>query len=186
MSVQTTNKTVTVNEFYRLAEMGVYSHTDRVELIEGEIVEMSPIGSNHAGCVDYLNGILSRHLGSKAIIRGQNPIRFDSLSEPLPDIVVLKYREDYYRSKHPEAKDALLIIEVADSSLDHDRNRKVPLYAQNGIEEVWIVNLLAREIEVYRHPEGERYKEIKQYHAGQTISPMAFPEVCLSVEEIIG
>jgi Uma2 family endonuclease len=141
MSVQVARRYFNVNEFYRMAAAGVLSEDDRVELIEGEILEMSSIGSRHAACVGRLTELFGQQVGGKAIIRAQSPIRLDDYSEPLPDITLLKRRADFYAENHPTQADVLLIVEVADTSVDYDRNIKLPIYAQANIPEVWLVNL---------------------------------------------
>src|ERR671938_544657 len=141
MSVQVAKRCFSVDEYYRMGEAGILTEDDRVELIEGEIIEMSPIGSRHAACVNRLNTLLGRHLRQTAIVSVQNPIRLDAYSEPEPDVALLRPRADYYESGHPTPADALLIVEVADTSADYDRIIKLPLYAKAGIPEAWLVDL---------------------------------------------
>jgi len=120
------------------------------------------------------------------IIRGQNPIRLSHQSEPLPDLIVLKYREDYYRKNHPTADDVYLLVEVADSSIDFDRRKKIPLYAKHNIPEYWIINLTSHCIEVYRRPAGGQYNDIHYFSAGQSLAPQTFPDLRFSVSHILG
>src|SRR3982751_4315477 len=129
MSVQIQKHYFNVDEFYLMARGGVFSEDARVELIEGEVIEMSPIGSRHAGCVDRLNALLNRS-GQNVIVRVQSPIRIDDFSEPEPDIALLKPRADFYSNSHPTPADVLLIIEVAETSVEYDRGVKLPLYAR--------------------------------------------------------
>jgi Uma2 family endonuclease len=129
MSVQLRKRYFNVDDYYRMAEAGLFSEGERVELIEGEVVEMSPIGSRHAGCVMRSSTVLNRRFGHLAIVSVQNPIRLDDFSEPQPDLALLKPRKDFYSTSHPTAADVLVVIEVADTSADYDRNVKLPLYA---------------------------------------------------------
>lgn len=148
-----------VDEYYAMAQAGILGEDDRVELIAGEVVVMSPIGSRHAGCVKALAGLLFRAAGRKAVISVQDPLRLGGSAEPQPDLAVLAWRADSYRSRHPEPKDTHLVVEVADSSLDFDREVKLPLYASHGIPEVWVVDLRAGIIEVHRSPGPDGFAE---------------------------
>ena len=145
---------ISVEAFHRMGETGILGPADRVELIDGEIIERSPIGALHAAIVD----LLARHFGRSAqasvFIRCQNPLRLDGLSEPEPDIAILKPRADFYTTGHPGPADVLLVIEVADSSLAYDLGVKVPLYARHGIPEVWVIDATTRQTRVFREPVG--------------------------------
>lgn len=132
MAVQVQRRLFTVSEYYRMAEAGILGEDDRVELLEGEIVQMAPIGSNHRGTVDFLANSLVSRLGARAIVRTQNPIRLDDFSEPQPDVALLHPRADFYRRSHPTPADVLLLVEVADSSVAFDRQVKLPLYCPSG------------------------------------------------------
>ncbi len=170
MSHQIAKRWFSVDEYYRMAEAGILREDDRVELIEGEIVEMSPIGSRHAGCVKTLNALLGRHLGQTVVVSVQDPIYLDEFSVPQPDIALLRPREDFYTKGHPIPSDVLLVIEVADSSVEFDRNKKLPLYAQANIPEVWIINLPQETIEIYMQPVGGTYREIRLVKRGETVA----------------
>jgi Uma2 family endonuclease len=137
---------------------GIFSADERVELIAGEIIQMSPIGKRHAACVNVLAELLREQLQRSVIISVQNPIRLDDYSEPQPDIAVLKRREDFYRSALPQPADVLFVIEVCDTTLEYDRQIKLPLYARAGIPEVWLVNLADEQIETYAQPAGDAYQ----------------------------
>jgi len=165
MAVQVERQRFTVEDYYKMAEAGILKPEDRVELINGEIIKMSLIKSQHAGHVTRLNTVLSKILGDLAIISVQNPIRIDNFSEPEPDIALLKLASHFYIESHPEPKDVFLLIEVADSTLRYDQKVKLALYARAGIPEVWIVNLQAHCVEVYRQPESGSYQ------SKQIISP---------------
>lgn len=186
MSVQIAKHWFTVAEYDRMGEAGILTEDDRVELVEGEIIEMSPIGERHAACVDRLAELFSEQLQRRVIVRVQNPIQLGSFSEPQPDIALLKRRDDFYRRAHPTADDVLLVVEVADTTIEYDRQIKVPLYARAGIAEVWIVNLVDEQIEIYAQPVSDAYQNKREARRGETInSPSAF-DVTLSVEDILG
>ena len=184
MSVETSRRRFTTEEYHQMAAAGIFSEDDRVELLQGEIVEMSPIGSRHAACVNRLNQIFSARLGQQAIVSVQNPIRLSDYSEPEPDLALLHGRGDFYADALPQAGDVWLVVEVAQSSTEVDREVKVPLYARSGISEVWLVDLEEERVEVYRHPGVEGYAEVQEVGRGQSLSPEAFPQVRLEVEEI--
>ena len=156
----------TVDHYHRLAEMGILGEDDRVELIDGEIVTMTPIGPRHASCVRRLVAMLSPLVGSSAIVDVQNPLRLGEHGEPQPDVVLLKPRPDYYRQSHPGPGDVLLVVEVADTSAEHDRVVKVPAYARAGIAEFWLIDLSGGLVEVYRRPAGGEYAEHVALGAG--------------------
>lgn len=167
-----------------MADAGILGVDDRVELIEGEVVEMNPIGSHHASSVDRLNRSFSKQTADRAIIRVQNPVRLSDLSEPQPDLALLKPRDDFYASSHPTAADVLLLVEVADSSLAFDSGVKLALYAAAGIPEVWIINLSAALVESHRSPQSGRFSEHDSHVKGDQISPAALPDLSLDVAEI--
>ena len=169
-----------------MARAGVFAEDDRVELLDGEIVEMTPIGPEHSGCVGVLTGLLARRLGDRAFVWVHNPVHLPDRSEPEPDVVLLRPRPDGYRTAHPLPADILLIIEVADTSLESDRGVKLPLYAQAGIPEVWLVNLPGEVIEVCREPGAGRYGSRHFARRGETVSCLAFPEMALAVDAILG
>lgn len=169
-----------------MGQAGILSEDDRVELIEGEIVVMTPIGSPHAGKVIRLNGLFVPRLGGRAMVNVQNPIILAAHSEPQPDLALLRPRPDWYERSHPRPEDILLLIEIADTSLDYDRTVKVPLYAGAGIPEVWIVDLTAECIEVYQEPSQGRYRRVQRFTRGQSLAPQAFPDLLLSVDELFG
>jgi len=147
---------ISVDAFHRMGETGILGPRDRVELIDGEIIDMSPIGVLHAAIVARLSSYFSQRLGAMAVVWCQNPLRLDDVSEPEPDIAILRPRADFYTTAHPTAADALLVIEVADTSLAYDLGTKVPLYARHGIPEVWVVDAATRRIRAFRHPVGGR------------------------------
>jgi Uma2 family endonuclease len=186
MSVPVLRRRFTVDEYYRMAEAGILHEDDRVELIEGEIVEMAPIGSRHAACIKRLIGLFSRQVGQDvATLDVQDPIHLGEHSEPQPDITLLRPRSDSYAVAHPVPEDILLLIEVADTSGEYDRGIKVPLYAQAGIREYWIVGLADEIVEVYRDPSPEGYRQIRQLRHGERITPEGFPDVEIAIDDVL-
>ena len=179
MPVQASRRLFTVHEYYRMAEAGIFGEDDRVELLSGEIVEMTPIGSRHAAAVSRLIHVFTARLSGTAILRVQDPLRLDNYSEPQPDLAIVRLRQDFYRDAHPDAADVLLLIDVADTSGDIDRTVKIPLYARSGIAEVWVVDLNAGHVEVYRGPEGDRYVQHDTVGRGSSLRPSALPETKL-------
>lgn len=186
MSVTGARRRFTVKEYHRMALVGILREDDRIELLEGEVIEMSPIGSRHAACVDRLTEVFSERLRRRATIRVQNPIRLGEDSEPQPDLALVQPRPDFYASFHPEPQDVFLLIEVADTSEEHDREVKIPLYARWGIPEVWLVDLAGDAIEVYRGPGPDGYREVYRVRRGESLSIQAFPDIVLAVEEVLG
>ena len=175
---------ITVADYYKMAEAGILSPDDRLELIEGQIIEMPPIGSEHGGRVNKLNRLLVTVLGSRAILSVQNAVRLSDILEPVPDFAVLRPRQDDYTASHPTAPDVLLLIEVADSSLKYDRGVKARLYARHGVPEFWIVDVRARRVSIYRTPEGDSYKSITQLAGLETLTIEALPGIELNTNDI--
>ena len=175
----------TVEEYYAMAEAGILTEDDRVELIDGVIVEMSPVGSRHIGCVNLYTRWLSQLVGDRAILQVQGSIHLDDDTEPQPDLALLRDRPDFYSSSHAEPSDVLLLIEVADSSVGYDRHEKLPRYARAGIPEVWLTVLPERIIEAHTEPSGGRYTRNRIYVPGDTISPGALPDIELAVSDIL-
>jgi Uma2 family endonuclease len=186
MAVQVLRRRFSVEEYYLMAKAGILNEDDRVELIDGEIVEMAPIGSPHAGYVDRLNRLFTLRLGERGIVRVQNPVRLSEHSEPLPDLALLRPRDDFYATAHPGPADVLLLIEVADTSVDYDREVKARLYARAGITEYWLVDLPEQRIEVYRDPAAGEYRQVRLVRRGERLVPEAFPSLELSSSDILG
>lgn len=160
MSAKLLKRLFTVEEYERMVQANILTAAERVELLNGEIVEMSPIGTRHAACVKRLNQLFSQILNGRALVGVQDPIRLSDSSQPQPDLTLLQPRSDFYATAHPQPQDVLLIVEVADASADYDRQVKISLYAQAGIIEVWLVNLAEQYIEVYRQPSVNGYQQI--------------------------
>jgi Uma2 family endonuclease len=183
--VELRRRRFTVEEYYRMAAAGILTEDDRVELIEGEIVQMTPIGAHHAACVVALTRRLVSALGDRALLSPQNPVRLPRDTEPQPDVVLLRPPERQYWGRTPRPEDVLLLVEVADTSYAYDRNVKIPLYARAAIPEVWIVDLAGEAIEVYREPGAGGYASSRRAGRGATVAPAAFPDVVLAVDEIV-
>ena len=186
MRAQVARRTFTVDEYHRMISAGILAKDDRVELIEGEIVRMSPIGTRHGAGVDRLTMLFAGRLGRRAIVRVQGPITLGEHSEPEPDIALLKLRADFYAAQHPGPKDVLLVIEVADTSRAYDREIKIPLYARAGIIEVWTVDVIQRSIEMCRRPTLRGYRERHEPSRKDTLAPVAFPRTAFRVSDILG
>ena len=176
----------TVDEYYRMAEAGILHEDDPVELLDGELIEMSPIGDRHAACVLRGNTTFNARLSGRALVSIQSPIRLSSGSEPEPDIVLLRPRPDFFGGGKPGPDDVLLLIEVADTTLAYDRDVKLLFYAESGIREVWIVDLNAAQVLVYRRPRGLAYEQALIVERDGTLSPLAFPDVALPVGDLLG
>jgi Uma2 family endonuclease len=181
-----TRRRFTVDEYHRMAEIGVLLEDERVELIEGEILRMSAKGSRHNGAIIALDDLLREQLDrGTAVISVQNSIAIDEYTEPEPDIALLRPRRDNYRQALPSPADVLLLIEVADTSLAYDRGLKLPLYARAGIPEVWIVDLTNEAIERYANPANGAYRSVNHAAHGQTITPSALPSLVLAVGAVL-
>lgn len=185
MSVQIARRYFTVDEYHRMGEAGIFLEDDRVELIEGEILMMSPNGSRHAGSVNRVNWNLTNLLGNRAIVAVQNPILLNDFSEPQPDIAILKPRADFYTDSLPAPADVLVVIEIADTSLAYDRDIKLPAYARSSIPEVWIVDLAAPAVEVHIDPIYGVYRNVHSYRRGDAITPVHFSGLAIVVDDIL-
>jgi Uma2 family endonuclease len=177
---------LTVRDYYRMGEAGIFAPDARVELIEGEIIDMAPIGTRHGAAVKRLVALLTSALGSRVIVAVQDPLRLSDLSEPEPDLMLLKPRADFYAEAHPSAADVLLLIEVADSSARYDLEVKLPLYARHGVPEVWIVDLQARLMRFFRSPAGDTYAETSATPSPGLAPIAALPGVEIDLASIFG
>ena len=176
-----------VDDYYRMAEAGILGEGDRVELIEGDLIDMAPIGQGHEGIVCGLAEALFIACAGRAIVSPQNPVRLSRLSEPQPDLAVLRRRADFYATgERAAAGDVLLLVEVADSSLSFDRTVKLPLYARAGIPELWIVDLKRRVVDAYRAPAGDEYEETGTYRAGDRVALAVAPEIVVILGLVFG
>ncbi|MFO1424482.1 MAG: Uma2 family endonuclease [Candidatus Competibacteraceae bacterium] len=174
---------LTVAEYHRLGENRIFDEDSRVELIEGDLIAMPPIGCQHAGHLDHIARPFFRQV-TQGIVRVQSPIQLGDHSEPQPDLAVLRYREDFYTRSHPRPEDVLLLIEVSDSTLRYDRDTKVPLYAKAGIPEVWLLDLMNQRVAIYRHPSADGYRQIQFPAPEELISPSLLPELTLRIADL--
>jgi Uma2 family endonuclease len=181
---QLTRWRFTVHDYHRMGEAGILHEDDRVELIEGELVQMTAIGTRHFSCVNRLNRLFVMNVGDEAIVSVQNPVRLNEYNEPQPDLTVIRSRD--YRESLPMPEDVLLLIEVSDTTLAYDRGVKLPLYAQAGIREAWIIDLAGETIGRYTDPSEEGYRLADQIRRGQTLESDALPGPTPSLDEILG
>jgi len=177
----------TLEEYHRMGEAGILADDPRIELLAGAVVVREPTGSRHAGTVDRIAHLFFSRLAGRAIVRVQNPVAFpDEMSELQPDVTLLRPQTDFYSSAHPGAGDVLLLIEVADATLRLDRRVKIPLYARAGIGEAWLVDLTTERVEVFRRPTGGHYRDVAPLARGAGVTPLAFPDLALVVDDLLG
>ena len=174
----------TVDQYYRMGEVGILTEKDRVELIDGEILQMSPIGLHHSACVGALTLRLVLAVGRRAQLRPQLPLRISTNTEPQPDILLVR-PGDHYWKQHPRPGDVLLLVEVAETSYRYDHDVKLPRYARENIPEVWIVDLVRGVVEVYREPSPSGYRSERRVKRGGTLTPAALSDVAIVVDEIL-
>ncbi len=183
VATKPTRKQFTVEEYYKLGELGMLGD-GRTELIDGDIILMAPMGTRHAGYIMRLGRIFSENLRKRALVAVQIPVRLNGKLQPEPDLSILKPRRDDYIKSPPQVQDIYLLIEVSDTTIDHDRNVKSVVYARAGIIELWIVDVNAELVEVYRNPGANGYESIQQFRPGERISPLSFPDMVISVDAI--
>ncbi|HXG86152.1 MAG TPA: Uma2 family endonuclease [Pyrinomonadaceae bacterium] len=176
----------TIDEYHNFIETGVFKPEERIELWEGEFVEMSPIGMRHVSCLNYLIEFLRDALGKTVIISPQNPIVLNDFSEPQSDIAILKRREDFYRNENATAADVLIVMEIADTTLKYDRDTKFPRYAASGIEEAWLIDLENDRVEIHGDPTEFGYSLVKILHRGQSAESTVLPEIKITIDKILG
>lgn len=186
MAVQVTRWQFTADDYERMVETGILGKDDRVELIDGEVIAMSPIGPPHAGIVNRLNTFLNRHFAGTAIVSVQNPIRLNDYSEPQPDLAILRLRDDYYAHAHPTPADILLVVEVADSSLEYDSQEKMPRYAQDAIPEVWLVDVEHQSVTQYAQPLITGYSHQATLTRRQMLVAQTIGGLELAIDAIFG
>ncbi len=185
MALSVQRRLFTVADYHKMRDSGIIGEDDRVELLEGEIVQMTPVGSEHAACVSRLNRLFLRAAETAAIVRVQDPVRLGDLSELQPDLALVRPRPDFYRQAHPGPEDVLLLVEVADTSGAYDRQVKLPLYARAGIPEVWIVDLQAQVVEIHRGPSPDGFVERIVVPRGRSATPLALPGVTMDTEDLL-
>jgi len=180
-----THHRFTSREYYRMAETGVLPPNARVELLDGQILNMSPIGPSHGSAVKRLNDFFSNLPHERWLLAVQDPIAVDDYSEPQPDLMLLKRAPDFYQKRHPGPEDVFLLIEVSDSTLAFDREEKLPVYGRAGIREVWIINLPDQAVEIFRDPHYEGYASTEILRPGAQARPLAFPDVAVDVAALL-
>ena len=185
MTTQLERHLFTVNDYHVMIDAGILTEDHRVELVRGEIIAMAPIGDLHASCVDRLVDLLIEQLRRRALIRVQSPVRVDEYTEFQPDVMLLERHDDYYSSGPPRPEHVFLMMEVSNTSTQYDRNVKVPIYARAGIQEVWLIDIQAGLLEVFSQPSQEGYASIQTLGSGDSVSPSAFPDIALIVDDII-
>jgi Uma2 family endonuclease len=176
----------TAGEYHRMSELGLLAPDARVELIEGEVIDMTPIGSMHCGTVDWMTALFHRTVSQHALVRTQGVVALSGFSEPQPDIALLEKRPDFYRKAHPGAPETLLIVEVSDSSLRTDQLVKIPLFAHFGVPEVWIVDLLNEHVHFYRSPREGNYMEMSFTARPGLTALSAFPDITVDLSDLFG
>jgi Uma2 family endonuclease len=184
MTAQLLTHKFTTQQYHLMHEAGVFAEGDRLELINGEITKMSPIGRKHAACINRLVRSFTKKLGAQIVLSVQNSIRMDDNSQPQPDLAILKLRNDFYEEGLPTPSDILLIIEVSDSTITYDRDVKMPLYAAAGIPEMWLFDVNKKAIEGYSLPSPSGYKQMRRYEANDTLEMITFPDVIFNWEEL--
>jgi Uma2 family endonuclease len=174
-----------VEDFHRMADAGIFGEDDRIELVDGDLIDMAPIGQCHAGIVGGLAEALFIACAGRAIVWPQNPVLLDRVNEPQPDLAVLRRRADFYATgERPGPADILLLVEVADTSLRFDQRVKLPIYARAGIPEFWIVDLKRRVLDAYRHPEGDEYREMTTHQPGDLVALALAPDIVVKLNLI--
>jgi Uma2 family endonuclease len=186
MAVELKRHLWTLEQYHQAIEAGVFAEDDPFELIHGELIEMSPIGPGHAYSVAQIARLFAASLDGQAIVWPQNPVSLaGSRSAPQPDVALLRLPASRYARALPNAEDVLLVVEVADSSLEYDREIKLPLYAEAGVPEAWIINLRAKSLEIHREPSGGAYASARTLAPGESAAPLAFPELAVRLEDLI-
>jgi Uma2 family endonuclease len=185
MAVSASKYLFTTRDFHRMGDAGVFGPDERVELLGGEVVHMTPIGPTHAWCVTELLRALFTAVRDEAIVRSQNPVVLDDYWEPEPDIAVVRSRPDRYRNAHPTPPDILLLVEVADSSMDKDRETKVPAYARAGVPEVWLIDLGHAHVQVHRAPSAAGYQDVRTLSSRDRLTTPTVPALDLAVSDVV-
>lgn len=175
---------LTLDEYHTIGAAGVLKEDDRIELIEGEMIEMAPIGSRHVAKVNWLAHLFSQCVGDHAIVSVQNPIALPPHNEPQPDIALLKPRADYYEGKLPGAEDIMLVVEVADTTLAYDRDSKMPIYARHGIVEAWLVDIQARMLSIFLEPGAKSYQRLLNPAESESVTPVLLPNVVIQLTDL--
>lgn len=184
MSTAIRTRLFTVEEFHKMGEAGILTEDDRVELIQGEIIPMTPIGPRQAACVNTLARLFIQRVPPGVIVHIQNPISLDQHTEVYPDVALLRSRKDRYHNKIPVPADVLLLVEVADTTVAKDQAEKCPLYARHDVPEVWIIDLVKQEMLVYWNPSGDHYQNCSAFRGNAPVAPRSFPNFTITPDEI--
>lgn len=174
----------TVDDYYKMIELGMLENYERAEIIDGELIQKMTIGDRHAWVVDLLNRFFSRNLADNILVRVQNPLRLSDYDEPEPDILLADLSK-YDGKRHPRPNEVILVVEVSDATLKYDRDEKLPLYAKAEIQEVWIVNLRSNVIEVHQDPELGLYQHVRIFKVGESVESKVLPDLNLNVDDIL-
>jgi len=186
MAVNYQRRAISVEDYHRMAEAGVFAADERVELLDGELIEVPPMGSPRGGGITAITDLLTGRLRGRASVRVQLPVIVDAHSEPEPDFAIVPLDPREWRDRHPTARDVLLLVEVSDSSRDFDLHKKAPVYARAAIRELWVVDVVDRRIVMHRAPKGGRYTMIRIFKAGERLAPLAFPGDDFDVRAMTG
>ena len=186
MSLELLKRQFNVKEYNEMPRAGIFKENERLELIRGEIFKMSPVGHHYSACVNRLTQLFSQRLGDRVLVSVQNLVELDDYLEPQPDIALLAPKADFYESGHPKPADIFLIVEVADTTIKLDREVKIPLYGEDNIIEVWLVDINEQCVEVYRQPIASGYEQVQKLQRGQNLSIQRFPSINIQVDEILG
>ena len=186
MPVAVSRRRFTADDYQRMGQAGILRREDHVELIDGEIIAMTPIGPRHCASVDRTNRVFVTTAGDSAIVRVQGSVRLDLYSEPEPDLVLLRPRADFYASAHPGPADILLVVEVADSSIDYDREIKARVYARSGVHEYWLADLNENVLLQHSSPRDGTYRNVQRHMRGQSLAPQLLPECIISISDLFG
>ena len=185
MAMALRTRRFTADEYLRMAQVGILSEDDRVELIDGEVLAMSPIGPRHGATVDRATRVFTSAVGSSAIVRVQGPVRLNLFTQPGPDILLLRPRDDYYALAHPGPEDVLLVVEVSESSIGYDRDVKATVYAQGGVQEYWLIDLNDDALMRFRSPLGGTYHQVEPVDRRARIAPILLPNCVIDVESLV-
>lgn len=175
---------LSIDDYERLGEAGIFPPDSRVELIDGDLIDMPPIGTQHASTVNRLIRLLVLRVGDRAIVSPGNPVLLPPWSMPQPDLMLLRPRRDEYSTRHPDAGDVLLAIEVGDSSIRFDLGKKARVYAADGIAEYWVVDVRARRLHVHRDPSGGSWNDVRTLDSPFSVAPLALPELKVEANEL--
>jgi Uma2 family endonuclease len=186
MPVAVIRRRFTADDYQRMGQAGILRREDRVELIDGEVVATTPIGPRHCASAERATRAFVTKAGDAAIVRVQGSVRLDLYSEREPDLVLLRPRSDFYASRHPGPADILLIVEIADSSIDYDREVKSRVYARSGVQEYWLADLNENLVFCYSSPRNEAYESVRQYGRGQAVAPHLLPRCVISAADLLG